>query len=76
MNKIKLLLLMVIFGIIAYVVFCLVSFAKLINEKNVCVTFEGIRVEGQPSYPESDNPYMEGVTVKEYTAIIVDDKNN
>ncbi len=43
---------------------------KILKTHDVILTSNGILVSTQPAdYPKTDNPVMEGVTIKEYIAV-------
>jgi len=59
-----------IISIILLLLYCLVGITKFVINNKVSLASDGIRIESQSKYPDTNNPYMEGVTVKEYTAEI------
>ena len=52
------------------ILYYLVAIAKFVIDNNISLASDGIRIEQQSEYPDTNNPYMEGVTTKEYTAEI------
>ena len=52
------------------ILYYLVAIAKFVIDNNISLASDGIRIEKQSEYPTTNNPYMEGVTTKEYTAEI------
>jgi hypothetical protein len=62
----------IILGICTLLLFLyyLVAIARFVVANNVSIASDGIRVEVESKYPETNNLYMEGVTVQEYTAEI------
>jgi len=55
----------IIISILTFTIYCII---KNIPTSVIYITGEGIRIEKNSEYPNTDNPYMEGVTSKNYTA--------
>ena len=54
--------------ILLLLLYCLFYALNSIKENNLSMSWEGVRIEKQASYPETNNPVMFGVTGKEYNA--------